>query len=328
MSRSRRRALVGALGAGLAAPGLLFAQTVKRYNMVVLYAGDSDDDEPAMRTFFNEMRRRGWVEGTNIGYERLYGKGSREYVEGLAESAASRAPDMIFATTTNIALAVLKASEAVPVVFMAASDPVAAGLSSSLARPSRNATGTYQSARNTVLKRFELIREAFPGMKRVGLLQDRRSAEFQRQRETHAEAARRTGLSILEAEFTNYEAVAKQLARFKRDRIAAATLTPSFILLARRREVCEAATRNGVALVAHRVEWAEAGALMTYGTEIGESLRRAAAIADRVLKGVKPAEIPVEQVSKLEFVVSRRAAKGLGISLPEGLLKRAQQVID
>ena len=296
--------------------------------MAVLFAGESEDDEPATRAFFDEMRRRGWVEGTNIAYERLYGRGSREYVVGLAEAAAGRAPDLIFAATTNIALAALKASESVPVVFMAASDPVASGLVRSLERPNRNATGTYQSARNVVGTRLALIREAFPRLRRIGVLHDRRSADYLLQRTSHQEAARRAGLELVEGEFTNYEAVAKLLARFRRDAITVTALTPSFTLLARRREVAETATRNRIALVAHRVEWAEAGALMTYGTEITESLRRAASIADRILKGAKPADIPVVQVAKLELVISRRTAKELGLSLPTSLLQRANQVID
>ena len=323
-----RRSLLGALGVAVVAPRLAFAQAARRVSIVVLFAGESDDDEPATRAFFDEMRRRGWVEGTNIAYERLYGRGSREYMEGLAETAAGRAPDLIYATTTNIALAVLKAGEAVPVVFMAASDPVASGLVSSLARPNRNATGTYQNPSNVVGKRFELIREAFPRLKRIGVLHDRRSAEYQRQKAGHQEAARRAGLALAEAEFTNYEAVAKILARFRRDGIAAVTLTPSFTLFARRREVSETAARNGIALVAHRVEWAEAGALMTYGAEIAESLRRSAGIADRILKGARPADIPVEQVTKLELVISRRTANELGLSLPASLLQRAHQLID
>lgn len=323
-----RRSLLGVLGAAALAPHLSFAQAARKYSMALLFAGDSEDDEPATRVFFEEMRRRGWVDGTNIAYERLYGRGSREYVEGLAEAAAGRAPDVIFAATTTIALAVLKASEAVPVVFMAASDPVSSGLVKSLERPGRNATGTYQNSSNVVGRRLELIREAFPRRKRIGVLYDRLTAEYRRQKSVHQDAARRAGLELAEAEFTNYEAVAKILARFRREEVGVATLAPSFTLLARRREVSEAAARNRIALVAHRVEWAEAGALMTYGTETADSLRRAAAIADRILKGAKPAEIPVEQSTKFELVINRRTAKELGLSLPAALLKRANQVIE
>ena len=112
-----RRTLLGALVAGLVAPRLAFAQPARMASVVVLFAGDSEVDEPATQPFFDEMRRLGWVEGTNITYERLEGRGERQYVEGLARSAAGRIPDLIYATTTSIALAVVKETASIPVVF-------------------------------------------------------------------------------------------------------------------------------------------------------------------------------------------------------------------
>src|SRR6266403_267493 len=136
-----RRRLLGALAAGLVAARLAFAQPARVASVVVLFAGDSEHDEPAARSFFDEMRRLGWVEGTNITYERLEGRGEREYVEGLARSAASRIPDLIYATSTSTALAVVKETASIPVVFTSASNPVATGLVSSLVRHGGNATG-------------------------------------------------------------------------------------------------------------------------------------------------------------------------------------------
>lgn len=323
-----RRLLLRWLGAALAAPSLALAQAARRQAVVVLYPGDSEDDEPATRPFYDEMRRRGWVEGTNVEYERLHGRGSRDYLDGLAELAAGRAPDLIYATTSTLALAVLKASDSIPVIFSTAFDPVAVGLVKSLARPGRNATGTYQIPGDLVATRFALLRETFPRLKRVGILLDRRSAEFQRLKSVHQEAARRAGLEFSLAEFSNYEVVAKRLAEFRREGIAAVLVTPSFTLVARRREVSEAALRNGIALVAHRVEWAEAGALLSYGADSAEAHRRGAGIADRVLKGARPADIPVEELKNVELVVSQRTAKALGVALPKTLLQRAKQVID
>jgi len=329
MKRSiTRRALLGALGAGLVAPHLAFAQAAKKVSVVVLFAGESEDDEPATRSFFDEMRRLGWSEGVNIAYERLHGRGTREYMEGLARSAASSNPDLIYATTTSTALAAVKESDTVPVVFTAAADPVAAGLVASLARPGGNATGVYQAPGDVVQKRLELVRQAFPRLKRIGVLLDRRSVDYARQKIVHQEAARVTGLELAVVEFTNYEAVAKHLANFRREGTVAVGLTPSVTLLARRREVGDAALRNRIALIAHRVEWAEAGAVMTYGADVADALRRSAAIANRILKGARPADIPVEQVTKFELVVNQRSAKALGHAIPEALLRRADRVID
>ncbi len=321
-----RRKLLGALGAGLIVPQLAFAQAARK--VTVLFAGEEEDDEPATRAFFDEMRRLGWSEGVNIAYERLHGRGTREYMEGLARSAASSNPDLIYATTTSIALAVVKENDSVPVVFTAASDPVAAGLAASLARPGGNATGAYQAPGDVVQKRLGLVRQAFPHLKRIGLLLDRRSVDYARQKTVHQHAARVTGLELAVVEFTNYEAVAKHLANYRREGITGVVLTPSVTLLARRREVGEAALRNRIALIGHRVEWAEAGAVMTYGADVADALRRSAAIADRILKGARPADTPVQQATKFELVVNQRSAKALGLAVAEEILRRADRVID
>jgi len=325
---TKRRALLGALGAGLIAPQLVFAQAARKVAVVVLFAGEEEDDEPATRAFFDEMRRLGWAEGVNIAYERLHGRGTREYMNGLARSAASSNPDLIYATTTSIALAVVKESDTVPVVFTAASDPVAAGLVASLARPGGNATGAYQATGDVVQKRLELVRQAYPRLKRIGLLLDRRSVDYPRQKTVHQEAARLVGLQLALVEFTNYEAVAKQLANLRREGIMVVAFAPSVTLLARRREVGETALRNRIALIGHRVEWAEAGALMTYGAEVAEVLRRSAAIADQILKGAKPAATAVAKATKFELVLNQRTARALGLVIPPELLRRADRVIE
>ena len=310
------------------APSLAWAQA-RRMALVALFPGEEEDDQPAGQPFFDELRRRGWVEGTNIDYERLYGRGAREYMEGLARSAVSREPDLIYASTAAIALAVVKETDSVPVVFTSASDPVSSGLVSSLRRPARNATGAYQSAGDGLGRRVQLLRQVFPGSTRVGLLLDRRATESARQRTLHEEALRAApDMQLSVSEFTNFEAVAKLLANFRREGVQAVFLSPSVTLLGRRREVAETALRNKVALVAHRLEWAEAGAVFTYGPDVTDALRRSAAIADRVLRGAKPAETPVEQASRYELIVNNRSARALGVIVPAALLKTADRVIE
>lgn len=323
-----RRALLGAMGAGLLLPRLALAQPARQMSVTVLFAGNAEDDEPATRPFFDEMRRLGWAEGVNITYERLFGQGMRAYVDGLARSAASRTPDLIYATTATIALAVIRATDSVPVVFTVAADPVASGLVDSLARPGRNATGAFQPAGEVVARRLELVREIFPGLKRIGVVFDRGGTSYAQQKELHLDAARRIGLEAVAVEFTNYEAMFKILARFRRDGIFVAVLAPSFTLFSRRREVSAVASRNEIALVTHRVEWTEAGGLLSYGAQIAEALQRSAAIAGRILKGARPADIPVEQAAKVELAVNQRTAKALGLTLPRALLQRAHRVIE
>jgi len=332
---SKRRILLGAIGAvgwsalgALVAPRLGFAQAAKTPTVAVLFAGDSDDDEPSMRPFFEEMARLGWVEGRNVIYDRHSGKGTREYLGTMASLAAGREPDLIYATTASLAAAVLKETTSLPVVFAATADPVAAGLVASFAKPGGNATGVFQVAGDAAAKRFELVREALPAVKRLGAVFDRGAPEMKSRRAAHEKAARAAGLELVSAEFTNFEAVAKILATFKRDGLVATEITPSFALIGRRFEVANLAALNAMALVAHRVEWAEAGAVLTYGVDVGESHRRAAGIAQRILKGAPPAAIAVERSNRFELVINRRAALGLAISFPKALLERADRVIN
>lgn len=322
-----RRRLLGLLGAGLAAPRLLFAQAGRVMTVAVLFVGESDDDEPAARPFFEEMARLGWLEGKNVTYDLHSGKGTRQYLDSLVGTAVGRAPDLIFATTNSLAAAVLKETSTLPVVFTSMSDPVKGGLVASLARPGRNATGVYQVLGDAAAKRFALVRQAMPQLKRMGALFDRRAPDFQTRKAVHQKAARAAGMDLSMAEFTNFEVVAKIFAQYKRDGILAAEMTPSFALTGRRREVATLAELNGIALVAHRAEWADAGAVLTYGVDIAESYRRAAAVTSRILRGAKPADIAVERPNRFELVLNQRSALALGIALPKALLQQANRVI-
>jgi putative ABC transport system substrate-binding protein len=320
--------MLGAAGwSALAAPGLVLAQAPKVYNVAVLFVGDSEDDEPAARPFFEEMEKLGWVEGKNVAYDRHSGKGTRQYLDSLVGVAVGREPDLIVATTASLASAVVKETSIVPVVFTTMADPVKGGLVASLARPGRNATGTYQVTGDAAGKRFALLRLVIPQLKRVGAVFDRSAPEYQNRMASHQQAARAAGLELKSVEFTNFEAIAKIFAQFKRDGILVVEITPSFTLIGRRREAASLAERNRIALVAHRAEWADAGAVLTYGVDVGENYRRAAVISDRILKGQHPADIAVERPDRFELVLNERAAASLGLSIPKALLQQASRVI-
>ena len=320
----RRRTLLGAMGAGLAAPRFVFAQAARTVTIAVLYAGDSDDDEPTVRPFFEQMARLGWTEGKNVAYDRHSGKGTRQYLATMASRAAGREPDLIYATTTSLAAAVIKETDKLPVVFVTAADPVAAGLVASFAKPGRNATGAFLVQEDLSARRFALLRQVIPGVKRVGAVFDRGTQDYEKRKAAHEKSARAHGLELVSVEFTNFEAIAKIFAQFKRDGLTVAEITPSFSLIGRRREVAVLAERNGIGLVAHRADWAEAGAVLTYGPDVGESHRRAAGLANRILKGAKAAELPVERVQKSEVAVNTRAAAALGLNIPQSILRSAK----
>jgi len=322
-----RRAWLGLAAAGLAMPALVLAQPARIPRVAVLFVGDSDDDEPGAAPFFESMTRFGWVEGKSVQYERHSGKGTRQYLETMAGNAAGASPDLIFATTGSLASAVLRETSTVPVVFATMADPVTGGLVASLARPGGNATGVFQVSGGTAARRYALVRQAVPEAKRVGAVFDRNVANVAVRREGQEKAARAAGLELVPAEFTNFEAIARIFADYKRAGIALAEMTPSFALTGRRREAVALAERNGIAVFAHRAEWADAGAILSYGVDIGISYRRAAAIANRILRGASPAGIAVEQPTRYELVANPKAALALGIALPKPLLQQASRVI-
>jgi len=324
-----RRTLIQLLGAGLAAPLHVFAQAeVKKKLVVVLFPGDADNDQRVAVPFFEEMRRIGWVEGMNIAYERLSGRGAREYVEGLAKIAADLEPQLIYATTGTLAVGAVKATASIPVLFMTSSDPVAIKIVTSFAKPGRNATGIYLFRRDAVAKCLRFVRDAFPHEKRIGVVFDGNNAESERQQAVYAEAVASAGIEYAPVRFTNFEAVPKMFANFKREGVRLVLMTPSFTLVANRLEAGKFAALNKLAMISYRSDWAEAGALLTYGADGVESFRRCAVLANRLLKGSRPHDTPVEQVTKLELVVNLVTAKALAITVPRSVLARADRVIE
>jgi putative tryptophan/tyrosine transport system substrate-binding protein len=274
------------------------------------------------------MQRLGWIEGRNITYQRFFALGSRDKMVELARIAAAKTPDLVYAPTGHAAGSATKATKTIPVVFVTVSDPIVMGLVASLSRPGGNATGTFQMQADLVAKRFEMVREAMPRLKRLGVLLDTRSTEYMHQKQRHHEAARAFGFAVSMGDYSSFDEAGAALARFEKEQIQFATCASSFTIISRRKEFIEPTRRLGIALIAHRVEWAEAGALLSFGADVNEALRRSAEIAHRVLNGARPADTPVEQASKFELIANLGAAKALGITIPQSILLRADRVIE
>jgi putative ABC transport system substrate-binding protein len=324
----KRRLLLGLMAAGTFVPRTVLAQAARLPLVSVLFIGDTEEDERTARPFFEAMAKSGWIEGKTINYERHSGKGTRPHLETMVSNVVGSEPDLIFATTASLAAAALKEKPKAPMVFITMADPVAAGLVESLKKPGRNATGSYQVPGDGAAgKRFGYAKQAVPGLKRMGAVFDRNAADHKQRRASHEKAARAQGIQVVSHEFTNFEAIAKIFAQMKRDGLQVCEVTPSFALTGRRREAAQLAERNGIALVAHRAEWADAGAIFSYGVDVGENYRRAASLAHRILKGEKPAALPVETPNRLELVANPKAALAFGIALPKTLLQKANRVI-
>jgi putative ABC transport system substrate-binding protein len=316
------------LGGVLLVHASALAQPARKVTVVVLSTGRSDEDDNLGARFYTGMRSLGWVEGGSVTYVRFFTEGSREKLDQMAQAAAAKKPDLIFAPTAAAGRAARRASSTVPIIFIAASDPIAAGLVESLARPGGNATGVFHLGADIVAKRLELARELLPRVTHVGVLLDRLAPDNASHRREFEKSAPLSGFSVLFADFAAFDQVESAVATLKKGGADALMMNPSFTLASNRRQFAEIALRNRLPLFAYRGEWAEAGALLSYGAHIAEAHERSAQIAHRILMGARPAETPVEQASRFELVFNLRTANALGIKISPAFLARADRVIE
>jgi putative tryptophan/tyrosine transport system substrate-binding protein len=320
-----RRALLLA-GAALALPA--WAQVKRKVTVAMLLIGKSGEDDAGSARFVAEMRRRGWIDGQNISYQRFFTEGSRERADEVARAAVKANPDLIYSATGGGVTAAKKATATIPIVFITTSDPVAGGQVQSLRQPGQNATGVFQMGAEVISKRLELIHEALPRARRVGVLLDSRAGDYGFQKTKHEESPKPRGMSLELAELSRFEQVPAALDQLKSKGVGVFIISPSFTLTSQKAKLLALAAERRMAAVAFRSEWAELGAFITYGASEVEVHQRSAGIADRILRGAKAADTPVERASKFELIVNVRTAKALGITLPKSFLMRADRVIE
>ena len=320
-----RRAFIGTLaGSLLAAPLAAEAQPAagKVYRIGFLRAGEPPKfwiDE-----FREGLRELGYVEGQNVVIE--FRIGPLDQLPRLAEDLVRSKVDVIVASASSAGMAAKKATTSIPIVFTSLSHPVEIGLIKSLAHPGGNITGVTVNAGTTVTKRLELLRELVPSLKQVAVLTHPAHPTDPVQRKEMEEAARALGLQLKPAAVRapeDFEAAFKAVSR------AGGLLnidTPLFTTY--RTQFVELAARNRLPAIWSNGIIVEAGGLMSYGTSIPALFRRAATYVDKVLKGASPADLPVEQPTKFEFVINLKTAKALGLTIPPALLQRADQVIE
>ena len=293
----------------------------------VLAPSTQAKEEITLKPFFDQMRELGWVEGQNIAYDRVYADDQHEMLGRLAVGLVARKPELIYALQNNAALAAKQATQTIPIVFGVATDPVGLGLVTSLARPGGNLTGMSSTSAPLAPKRVQLLREILPGVKRIGFLADTNNPLAKLDQQALAPIAASLGLTIIVAEATNsgnFDAAVGSLVETRVDAI----LVTSVLATNLRERVIELANRKRVPVVAAVARIADAGALFSYGASTPDYLRRSAVPVDKILKGAKPADIPVEQPTLFELVVNTKAAKALGIAIPRSILLRADRIIE
>lgn len=327
---NQRRLFVLALGAGLASQAaLLRAQTSvgSMRRVGVLGPSTRAKEDITLKPFFDEMRQLGWIEGQNVAYDRAYADDRQEILPRLAAELVARKPEVIFAPAPVASVAAKRASDSIPIVFTGVTDPVAAGLVVSLARPGGNATGVSSIADSLAPKRLELLREVLPGLKRIGLLGDPADPGAKADQAALAPLVGALGLTMIVAgasNLTDFDAAVASLIEQR----AQAIITGATIAFNLRERLVELANRARVPVVGHRAQLADAGALLTYSASLSDQLRRSTQMVHKVLKGASPADIPVEQPSLLEMVLNLKAAKMLGITIPQSVRFRADRVIE
>jgi putative tryptophan/tyrosine transport system substrate-binding protein len=310
---NQRRLLMLALGASLSGHvAVLRAQTSSAgmRRVGVLAPSTQAKEEFKLKPFFDHMHELGWVEGQNIVYDRAYADDQMAMLLKIAAELVARKPDLIYAPPTPAAVAAKRATQTIPIVFGAVNDPVGTGLVTSLARPGGNVTGmTTSVAESLAPKRVQLLREILPGMKRIGLLGDSTDSSSKLDQQALAPVAASLGVTIILAEAANPPEAEAAVARLITDRV-------------------EATNQRRVPIVGVTAQYADAGALFNYGASLNDRLRRSAMLVDKILKGAKPADLPVEQPTLFEFVVNLKTAKALGITVPRAIRLRADAVIE
>jgi putative ABC transport system substrate-binding protein len=275
------------------------------------------------------MRRLGWTEGGNVAYDAVFADDRIDEVPRRGRGSWGRAPDLIFAPPTVVALSPRSAPpRTIPIVFGTTPDPVAVGLVDDLAHPGGNVTGVAPIAETLVPKRVELLRDTLLHARRIGVIHDPRDAASTIDRRALVAATQRLDLALVEETLLSESDIGpifQRLAAAHVDAVLTTASTQSFNL---RVPLCEAALRWRLPLMGQRTEMADAGALLAYSSSQDEQLRRAAQLVDKILRGARPSDIPIEQPTVFELVVNLRTARALGVKVPSDVLLRAARVID
>jgi putative tryptophan/tyrosine transport system substrate-binding protein len=290
-----------------------------------LFLSTASVQSARVEVFRQRLRELGYVEGKNILIEYRYADGKLDRLPDLAAELVRLKVDVI--VTTGLAVsAAKKASSTIPIVFAAAGDPVGSGLVSSLARPGGNITGLSLMLPDLDGKRLELLKESFPKVARVARLwvSGTRGNLFFTEMEATAKAL---GLKLQSLEVRGLDDFDSAFARAKKDGAQALITNDHPLINTRQRQVLDFAAKNRLPAIYPTSEFVEAGGLMSYAPNYTELYRRAADFVDKILKGTKPADIPVEQPTKFEFVINVKAAKQIGLTIPPKVLAQADKVI-
>lgn len=282
--------------------------------------------EPGLPPFREGLRDLGYVEGQNIVLEYRFAEGKAERLPDLARELASLKPNVIFALGGDVAPSVKSATSTIPIVVSVSLDPVQAGLVGGLARPGGNITGVTFVSSELAAKRLQLLKEAVPGISRVGVLWNPAHPDFE-YKETLV-AGQRLGIHVQSLEVGypgDFEATFQAATAARAEAVIIASSRQTVL---NRQQIIELAAKHRILLVTGWGPWAQAGALLSYGPDFGAIIRRAAIHVDKILKGARPGDLPIEQPTKFDLVINLKTARAYDLAIPPSLLARADRVIE
>jgi putative ABC transport system substrate-binding protein len=322
-----RRAFLSAVaGTLVAAPFARAQQPGKMYRIGYVNAGAASAPE-LLAAFLEAMRQLGWMDGKNFTLEQRFADNRVDRLPDLALELVGLNADVILTTGTLAALAVKRATTTIPVVIIAAGDPVGSGLVPNLARPGGNITGTSLNSPELAGKRLQLLKEILPGISTVAVLwNDTNPYSALVFKETES-AGHTLGTRVVSVAVRNAGDVSSALETAVLQRLGALVVVEDPFNFSQRHHIVELAARNRLPVMYGLREFLDVGGLMSYGAHVTDLFRRAATYVDKILRGAKPGDLPIEQPTKFELVISLKAAKALGLTIPQSVLLRADEVI-
>ena len=326
-----RRGFIGALAGGLfAAPLVAAAQpTAKVYRIGFLVTATLTETGHLLKALSEGLRELGYVEGRNVVFERRFAEGRQERLPALAAELVRLNVDILVTGSNPVIAAVKEATATIPVVMAVSRDPVGAKFIASLARPGGNITGlANDTAPEIIGKNLALLKEAVPRISRVTYLWNPVPPGAEASKNALESAARNLGVAFQPVEVRGHAELEGAFAAMVRERANGIVVAQDPVTFGSRSQVVLLAARSRLPAVYGVREFAEAGGLMSYGPNIADQFRRAAMYVDKILKGAKPGDLPIEQPTKFELVINLKTAKALGLTLPPSLLQRADQVIE
>jgi putative tryptophan/tyrosine transport system substrate-binding protein len=277
--------------------------------------------------FVAEFSKLGYVDGKNVKIEYRYADGKFDRLPALADELVHLKVDLLMAAATAEALAAKNATRTIPIVFFGVPDPVASGLVDSLAQPGRNLTGFTSISVELAGKRLELLKETIPNLSRVAVLWNPRNSASAVQWKESLRSSRELSLQLHSMEVSSVDQFERAFKESIKARSAALVVTQETLVTSNIKRVIDLAAKNRLPAIYTRGDFIGTGGLMSYGPDRNEPYRRAASMADKILKGTKPADLPVEQPTKFESVINLKTARQIGLTIPPSVLARADRVI-